>query len=95
VGHAATVFSAIPEKASLAHPCGDAYSERMNITFFQVRCVNVPMPEPHRTASGVVAVSPLVLLTVPLEVSDGVAYASERVGSGVEFNEDAVQRYVA
>ena len=36
----------------------------MNITSFQVRCVNVPMPEPHRTASGVVAVSPLVLLTV-------------------------------
>ncbi|MEO7392083.1 MAG: enolase C-terminal domain-like protein, partial [Ramlibacter sp.] len=36
----------------------------MNITSFQVRCVNVPMAEPHRTASGVVAVSPLVLLSV-------------------------------
>lgn len=36
----------------------------MNITAFQVRCVNVPMAEPHRTASGVVAVSPLVLLNV-------------------------------
>lgn len=36
----------------------------MNITALQVRCVNVPMPEPHRTASGVVAVSPLVLLSV-------------------------------
>ena len=36
----------------------------MNITTFQIRCVNVPMAEPHRTASGVVAVSPLVLLTV-------------------------------
>ena len=36
----------------------------MNITSFQVRCVSVPMPEPHRTASGVITVSPLVLLTV-------------------------------
>jgi mandelate racemase len=35
----------------------------MKITALTVRCVNVPM-EPHRTASGVVAVSPLVLLTV-------------------------------
>ena len=31
----------------------------------------------------------------PLEVRDGMAYVSERVGSGVEFNEDAVQRYLA
>jgi mandelate racemase len=36
----------------------------MNITSFQVRCVNVTMAEPHRTASGVVAISPLVLLSV-------------------------------
>src|SRR6478735_1453280 len=48
----------------MLRPAADDYSARMNITSFQVRCVNVPMPEPHRTASGVVAVSPLVLLTV-------------------------------
>jgi mandelate racemase len=36
----------------------------MKISSFQVRCVSVPMPVPHRTASGVVAVSPLVLLSV-------------------------------
>jgi mandelate racemase len=36
----------------------------MNITSLQVRCVKVTMPEPHRTASGVVEVSPLVLLSV-------------------------------
>ena len=31
---------------------------------FRVRAVRVPLPEPHRTASGVVAESPLVLLDV-------------------------------
>jgi mandelate racemase len=36
----------------------------MKITAFTLRCVNVAMPEPHRTASGVIAASPLVLLTV-------------------------------
>lgn len=36
----------------------------MKITSFQVRCVIVPMPEPLRTASGTVGVSPLVLLTI-------------------------------
>jgi mandelate racemase len=36
----------------------------MKITSFQVRCANVPMPEPLRTASGTVGVSPLVLLTI-------------------------------
>jgi mandelate racemase len=36
----------------------------MKITSLKVRCVNVPMAEPHRTASGVVAGSPLVLLSV-------------------------------
>jgi mandelate racemase len=36
----------------------------MNITSLQVRCVRVPLSEPHRTASGTVAVSPLVLLTL-------------------------------
>ncbi|MDB5874419.1 MAG: Mandelate racemase/muconate lactonizing enzyme C-terminal domain protein [Ramlibacter sp.] len=36
----------------------------MKISSFQVRCVNVPLPEPHRTASGVIEASPLVLLTV-------------------------------
>ena len=35
----------------------------MKITSFTVRCVNVPLSEPHRTASGIVATSPLVLLT--------------------------------
>ena len=34
------------------------------------------------------------LLKEPLEVRDGMAYASERPGSGVEFNEEAVQRYL-
>ncbi|CAN7481542.1 mandelate racemase [Variovorax sp. LjRoot290] len=36
----------------------------MKITSFQVRCAIVPMPEPLRTASGTVGVSPLVLLTI-------------------------------
>src|SRR5438128_1284048 len=36
----------------------------MKITALHIRCVSVPMPEPHRTASGVIAASPLVLLTV-------------------------------
>jgi mandelate racemase len=42
----------------------------MKIKSFQVRCVSVPMPVPHRTASGVVAVSPLVLLDV--DTDEGV-----------------------
>ena len=36
----------------------------MKITSLQVRAVKVPLPEPHRTASGVIDVSPLVLLSV-------------------------------
>jgi mandelate racemase len=36
----------------------------MKITSFQVRCVHVPMPQPHRTASGTIALSPLALVTV-------------------------------
>lgn len=36
----------------------------MKITSFHVRAVSAPMREPHRTASGVVAVSPLVLLSI-------------------------------
>jgi len=36
----------------------------MKITSLRVRCVNVPMREPHRTASGVIAASPLVLLSI-------------------------------
>jgi mandelate racemase len=36
----------------------------MKISRFQIQTVSVPLPEPHRTASGVVAASPLVLLTV-------------------------------
>lgn len=36
----------------------------MKVAKFQIRCVSVPLAEPHRTASGVVAASPLVLLTV-------------------------------
>ena len=36
----------------------------MKIISFNVRCVRVPMPEPHRTASGVIEASPLVLLSV-------------------------------
>jgi mandelate racemase len=35
----------------------------MKITELRIRCVNVPMP-PHRTASGVITGSPLVLLSV-------------------------------
>jgi mandelate racemase len=42
----------------------------MKITNLHVRCVDVPLPEPHRTASGVVASSPLVLLD--LETDAGV-----------------------
>ena len=36
----------------------------MKIASFFIRCVNVPMPQPHRTASGVISASPLVLLSV-------------------------------
>ena len=35
----------------------------VTIRELRVRAVRVPMPEPHRTASGVVAESPLVLTT--------------------------------
>jgi mandelate racemase len=43
----------------------------------RARAVRVPMPEPHRTASGVIAESPLVLVDVV--TSDGV------VGHGIVF----------
>jgi mandelate racemase len=36
----------------------------MKITALDVRCVSVPMTEPHRTASGIIERSPLVLLSV-------------------------------
>jgi mandelate racemase len=36
----------------------------MKITSFKLRTALVPLPEPHRTASGVVAASPLALLSV-------------------------------
>lgn len=36
----------------------------MKIASFVVRSVLVPMPEPHRTASGVIEASPLVLLSI-------------------------------
>jgi mandelate racemase len=36
----------------------------MKITALDVRCASVPLAEPHRTASGVIEASPLVLLTV-------------------------------
>jgi mandelate racemase len=36
----------------------------MKITALKTRTVLVPLPEPHRTASGIIAVSPLVLITV-------------------------------
>ena len=39
------------------------------IQSFRVRPLIVPMPEPHRTASGAVTASPLVLVDVP--TSDG------------------------
>lgn len=35
------------------------------------------------------------ILKEPIEVRDGMAYPSDRPGSGVEFNEEAVQRYLA
>ena len=43
----------------------------------RARAVRVPMPEPHRTASGVIAESPLVLVDVV--TSDGVT------GHGIVF----------
>ena len=42
----------------------------MKVTAFDIRCVSVPMPVPHRTASGVIAASPLVLLSV--QTDEGV-----------------------
>jgi mandelate racemase len=47
------------------------------ITHLQVRAVRVPMPEPHRTASGVITESPLVLTDITTE--DGI------VGHGLVF----------
>jgi mandelate racemase len=40
------------------------HNEGMKITALKVQTALVPLPEPHRTASGVVVASPLVLLTV-------------------------------
>ena len=34
-------------------------------------------------------------LKEPLEVRDGMAYTSDRPGSGIEFDDEAVQRYLA
>jgi mandelate racemase len=45
-----------------AHEASD--NKAMKITALKVQTVLVPLPEPHRTASGVVAASPLVLITV-------------------------------
>jgi len=42
----------------------------MKISAFSIRCVSVPMAEPHRTASGVIVASPLVLLSITTD--DGV-----------------------
>jgi mandelate racemase len=49
----------------------------IRIRNFRVRAVRVPLPQPHRTASGVVAESPMVL--VDLVTSDGVS------GHGIVF----------
>jgi mandelate racemase len=49
----------------------------MKITSFRVRAVSVPMREPHRTASGTIAASPLVLLDI--QTDDGIA------GHGIVF----------
>src|SRR5579883_1798296 len=49
----------------------------MTIEHLTVRAVRVPMTEPHRTASGVVSESPLVLVDV--RTSEGV------VGHGIVF----------
>ena len=60
----------------------------MKIASFSIRCVSVPMPQPHRTASGVISAS-------PLEIRAGNACFDEVIGTGVEFNEVAVQRMLA
>jgi mandelate racemase len=49
----------------------------MKITALDVRCASVPLAEPHRTASGVVETSPLVLLS--LTTDEGVR------GQGITF----------
>lgn len=46
----------------------------MKITKLDVRAIKVPMAEPHRTASGVIAVSPLVLIR--LDTDEGVKGSS-------------------
>jgi mandelate racemase len=56
MGRAAHLMEAV---VALAH--NDSI---MKITALTIQTVLVPLPEPHRTASGVVAASPLVLLTV-------------------------------
>ncbi|MEM7669294.1 MAG: enolase C-terminal domain-like protein, partial [Pseudomonadota bacterium] len=49
----------------------------MKITGLDIRAVKVPMAEPHRTASGVIAVSPLVLIQI--QTDEGI------VGTSVLF----------
>jgi hypothetical protein len=57
----------------------------------RVCAVRVPMQHSHRTASGVVAESPLVLTDAIID--DGMANVNGATGTGVAWNESAVERF--
>jgi hypothetical protein len=54
----------------------------------KLRTALVPLTEPLRTASGVVAAS-------PMRIENGLALVSAEPGSGIEFNDAAVEKYLA
>ena len=57
-------FHAAPAKNLKRCALHSGHNKDMKITAFEIRTALVPLPQPHRTASGMVAASPLVLLTV-------------------------------
>lgn len=65
----------LPEEGIGDHPAGGVSAG--SVRELNIHTVKVPLPEPHRTASGVVAESPLVLVEVVTD--DGVA------GQGIVF----------
>jgi mandelate racemase len=57
-------FHALPTKNLKRRSLDCLHNKAMEITAFKICTCLVPLPQPHRTASGVVAASPLVLLTI-------------------------------
>ena len=52
-------------------------TQALNIRELRVRAVRIPMAEPHRTASGVITESPLVLTDVVMPRMGGVRLAEQ------------------